>query len=134
MKYCWDWHYEIFLRDQEVKFKLWTKKKEIFCHYIVAIWLSTTNPETYFLLKLPEIAWLPFVVVQKDFLLFTLFWACNFSTYTKAKLFLETMFFVIIFTYLQVQNGNGVLNRLVPCLKCIELACWVLQATLDLCY
>ena len=31
-----------------------------------------------------------------------------------------------------VQNGNGVLNRLVPCLKCMELTCWVLQASLDL--
>ena len=36
------------------------------------------------------------------------------------------MFFVIIFIYLkviiQIQNGNGALNRLVPYLKCMELA------------
>ena len=31
---------------------------------------------------------------------------------------------------IQVQNGNGVLKRLVPCLKCMELACWVLQSSL----
>ena len=35
---------------------------------------------------------------------------------------------------IQVQNGNGVLNRLARCLKCMELACWVLQISLDLCY
>ena len=28
---------------------------------------------------------------------------------------------------LQVQNGNGVLNRVVSCLKCLELVCWVLH-------
>jgi len=27
-----------------------------------------------------------------------------------------------------LQNGNGVLNRLVLCLKYMEIACWVLQA------
>ena len=32
------------------------------------------------------------------------------------------------------QNWNGVLNRLVPCLKCMKLACWVFQASLDLHY
>ena len=49
----------------------------------------------------------------------------------KAKLFLEATFFIIIFTYLklivQVQNGQEVLNRLVLCLKCMELACRVLH-------
>ena len=35
---------------------------------------------------------------------------------------------------IQVQNGNGVLNRLVSYLKCMELACWVLQASLELYY
>ena len=35
---------------------------------------------------------------------------------------------------IQVQNGNGVINRVVSCLKCIELACWVLQSSLDLYY
>ena len=43
-----------------------------------------------------------------------------------------TMFFMIIlinlrYLIIQVQNGNGVLNRLVTCLKCMELACWLLQ-------
>ena len=42
---------------------------------------------------------------------------------TEAKLFYEAMFFVIIITYL--------LNRLVPCHKCMKLASWVLQASLD---
>ena len=67
----------------------------------------------------------------------------------KAKLFYEAMFFVIIFTNLrqgqlqrstslpkiimQAQSGNGVLNRLVPCLKCIKLACWVLQVVVWTC-
>ena len=42
------------------------------------------------------------------------------------------MFFVIIFTYLlkviiQVQSGNEILNRLVLCIKCMELACWGLH-------
>ena len=35
---------------------------------------------------------------------------------------------------IQVQNSNGVLNRLVRSLKWTELACWVLQASLDLYY
>ena len=41
----------------------------------------------------------------------------------KAKLVQEAMFFVIIFkkVIIQVQNGYGALNRLVQCLKCIEL-------------
>ena len=26
---------------------------------------------------------------------------------------------------IEVQSGNGVLNRLVACIKCMELACWV---------
>ena len=34
----------------------------------------------------------------------------------------------------QVQNGNGVLNRLVPCLRCMKIACWLLQVILDLYY
>ena len=34
----------------------------------------------------------------------------------------------------QVQNGNGVLNRLVPCLKCMELAFLVLQDSLNMYY
>ena len=32
---------------------------------------------------------------------------------------------------IQVQNDNRLLKRLDPCLKCMELACWVLQASLD---
>ena len=32
---------------------------------------------------------------------------------------------------IQVQNGNGVIKMLVPCLKCLELVCWVLQASLN---
>ena len=41
----------------------------------------------------------------------------TFQAYTKAKLFLEEKFFVIIFTWVpKVQNGNGVLNQVVPCL------------------
>jgi hypothetical protein len=40
-----------------------------------------------------------------------------------------------IFTYLpKVQNANKVLNRVVPWLKCMKLACWVLQASLNLYY
>ena len=31
-------------------------------------------------------------------------------------------------------SGNVALNRLVTCLKCMELACWVLQASLELYY
>ena len=52
----------------------------------------------------------------------------DFIDATKAKLFYEAMFFVIIFTYInkliiQVQYGNVVLNRVVLCLlKCIKLA------------
>ena len=40
------------------------------------------------------------------------------------------------FSYLRihVQNGNGVLKGLVPCLKCMKLVYWVLQASLDLYY
>ena len=42
------------------------------------------------------------------------------------------MFFIIIFTYLkyldiQVPNDHWVLSRLVPCIKCTELACLVLH-------
>ena len=35
---------------------------------------------------------------------------------------------------IKVQNGNVVLNRLVPCLKCTLVACWILQVNLDLYY
>ena len=42
--------------------------------------------------------------------------------------------FLLIPKVIQVQNGNGVLNRLFLCLKCIELACWLLQVILDLYY
>ena len=44
-------------------------------------------------------------------------------TATKAKLFQEATFFVIIFTYLktQVQNDNAELDRLVQCLKCVKV-------------
>ena len=52
------------------------------------------------------------------------------SIFAKAKLFSEAKFFVIIFCLPEVQSGNGVLNRLVPCLEL--LTCWVLQASLDL--
>ena len=43
---------------------------------------------------------------------------------TEAKLFQESKFFIVFFysskVIIQVQNGNDVLNRLVPCM---ELAC-----------
>ena len=35
---------------------------------------------------------------------------------------------------IKVQNGNGVLSRLVPCLECMKVAWWILQLTLDLYY
>ena len=35
---------------------------------------------------------------------------------------------------IQVQKGNGVLKRVISCIKCMELACWVLQASLNLYY
>ncbi len=54
----------------------------------------------------------------------------------KAKLFQEATktrhHFSLPKVIIQVQHGNGVLKRLVPCLKCMELACWVLQASLNL--
>ena len=49
-------------------------------------------------------------------------------TYLKPNYFKELSFSS---SYLL---GNGVLNRQVPCLKCMELACWILQASLDLYY
>ena len=45
----------------------------------------------------------------------------TFPFFSKAKLLQEATFFIIIFTY-----GNGVLKRLASCLKCMELAFWVL--------
>ena len=48
--------------------------------------------------------------------------------------FLKPNHFYLPKVIIQVQNGNGVLNRLVSCLKCIELACWGLQSSLDLYY
>ena len=41
----------------------------------------------------------------------------------KPNYFKKQQKLVLTFPYLQVQNGNGVLKRLVPCLKCMELAC-----------
>ena len=43
----------------------------------------------------------------------------------KAKFFKEATFFVITFTYLiiQIQNGNGILKRVIQFLKCMKLAC-----------
>ena len=38
--------------------------------------------------------------------------------------------FLLTYGNLQVQNGNEVLNRVVSCHKCMEIACWVLQASL----
>ena len=38
--------------------------------------------------------------------------------------------FYLLKVIIQVQNGNGVLKRLVPFLKCMELACRVFQASL----
>jgi hypothetical protein len=35
---------------------------------------------------------------------------------------------------IHVQSGIGVFNRLVLCLKCMELACWELQTSFDLYY
>ena len=53
----------------------------------------------------------------------------------KAKLFLGGKFFVFIFTYIRSKMAMElVLNRLIPCLKCMELACLELQASLDLYY
>ena len=49
-----------------------------------------------------------------------------FSNWLSDKLSYEAKSFV--------QNDNLVLNRLVPCLKCMELACWVFKASLDLYY
>ena len=40
----------------------------------------------------------------------------------KPNYFKKQQKLVLTFPYLQVQNGNGVLKRLVPCLKCMELA------------
>ena len=47
----------------------------------------------------------------------------------KAKLFQEAMFFCHQFFYLiiEVQSGNEVLNRLVPYIWYMKLACWVLH-------
>ena len=64
------------------------------------------------------------------------------SKFTKWQLkpnYFKKQFFVIIFTYLskviiQVQNDNWVLNRVGSWLKCMELAWWVLQASLNLYY
>ena len=63
-----------------------------------------------------------------------LYWEIYISlSISKAKLFLEAMFFIIIFylsdVNIQVQYSHGVLSRLVSCFKCMELACWVLQAS-----
>ena len=45
----------------------------------------------------------------------------------KAKLFQEAMFFRHHFflpqVIIEVQSGNGVLNRLVPFIKCMKIAC-----------
>ena len=44
----------------------------------------------------------------------------------KPNYFKKQCFFVIIFlpkVIIEVQSGNRVLNRLVPCIKCMELAC-----------
>ena len=53
------------------------------------------------------------------------------SILLKAKLFQENNVFHHPFylpeVNIQVQNGHGVLSRLVPCLKCMELACQVLN-------
>ena len=51
--------------------------------------------------------------------------------FSKAKLYQEATFFIIIFflheVNIQVQNRHGVLRRLVPRLKCMKLACQVLH-------
>jgi hypothetical protein len=49
------------------------------------------------------------------------------SNYFKNQSSSSSFLLIII----KAQNDNGVLNRLVPCLKCMELACLVLQASLD---
>ena len=43
----------------------------------------------------------------------------------KPHYFKKQCFFIIIFTYLniQIQKGHGVLSRLFPCIKCMKLAC-----------
>ena len=56
----------------------------------------------------------------------------------KVKSYQEAMFFAIIFTYLkyniQIQNGHGVLEKLVSCIKDKELACWVLHGHFEYVY
>ena len=66
-------------------------------------------------------------------------WYISSTEFEKILDYVKPKFFVIIFTcpgkvIKQVQNGNWVLNQLVLCLKCMKLACWVLQASLDLYY
>ena len=65
------------------------------------------------------------------FLIYLLNSITNFALfhYIKSQIILRPKFYVINFTLylvkviIQVSNGNGVLNRLVSYLKCMELAC-----------
>ena len=89
---------------------------------------SMCNPMCKYLLcrEVKWAQWHIWNIFQSRVILVTSFWLDSFvNSRLKPNYFKKQCFFVIIFllkVIIEVQSGNGVLNRLVPCIKCMELS------------